>query len=203
MDLATMIQVVQSHGYLALFFIFMIGLFFFPVPNELLLMSGGWLATTNLLEPIPSFLIIYLTVFFHGSILYVVGTELSKRTHFSKFHHLIWYKRAERGRELLDQHGLKAASFSYFFPFIRHAVPFSVGVSDISYRKFALVSFSSAFIWVGLYFLIGLYFGRSIHNWTTFIDQLLLSFIIIVSFLFIYQVIKKRKRNIKMNKYVE
>ncbi|WP_100408129.1 DedA family protein [Bacillus solitudinis] len=197
MDTATIIQFIQSHGYVALLLVFTIGLFLFPVPNELLIMSGGWLATTYLLDPIPSFLIIYLSIFFHGTILYTIGSLVSKKAHISFKPNSIWQKNADKGKELLEQYGLKATSFSYFFPFIRHAIPFSVGISDISYRRFALIGFSSAFVWMSIYFFLGLHFGRSITNWTTFIDQVIFVACATVVIVIIFQIVKKKKKNQK------
>jgi len=193
-DYFIFIDFIRQYGYIALFFIVAIGLFFFPVPNEILLMSGGLLATTKLLDPIPTFLVLYSSILLHGTLLYIIGQVVYNHSHIDKNKQSIWYSRAEKGRELLDQYGLKAASFSYFFPFIRHAVPFSMGMSGVTYRLFALVGFSSAFIWLGIYFIIGFYYGRSITDWTTFIQQLIYSLASVVIIVIVFQLVKRRKQ---------
>ncbi|MBP3952965.1 DedA family protein [Bacillus suaedae] len=199
-ELNVWFDVIKQYGYLALFLIFVVGLFIFPVPNEVLLMSGGLLSTTRLLEPLPTFIVILASIFTHGTILYMIGSAIGhKKT--TKKPHSVWHRRALKGKQLLDKYGIKAAGFSYFFPFIRHAVPFSIGMSDISYRLFALVAFSSATIWLGLYFSIGFFFGRSITDWTTFVYSIIsILAVILISFIIVQvwkqkQLIKKSRSN--------
>ncbi|MDT8860624.1 DedA family protein [Alkalihalobacillus sp. MEB130] len=194
MDTMILIDFIKQYGYIALFFIVAIGLFFFPVPNEVLLMSGGLLATTKLLDPLPTFLVLFSSIVLHGTILYVIGHAVYQHSHFEKRSHSIWYSRAEKGRELLEQYGLKAASFSYFFPFIRHAVPFSIGMSGITYRLFALIGFSSALVWLTIYFLIGFYYGSSIKDWSSFVQQLIYTLVAIAAVVIAVQVLKRRKQ---------
>ncbi|WP_332631493.1 DedA family protein [Halalkalibacter flavus] len=194
MDTLIFIDFIKQYGYIALFFTVAIGLFFFPVPNEVLLMSGGLLATTKLLDPVPTFLVIFSSIILHGTILYVIGNAVYQHSNFDKKSQSIWHSRAEKGRELLDQYGLKAASFSYFFPFIRHAVPFSIGMSGISYRLFAMIGFSSAFIWLSIYFFIGYYYGSSIKDWNSFIQNLIYTLFALFTIVIVVQVIKRRKQ---------
>ncbi|WP_332694694.1 DedA family protein [Halalkalibacter lacteus] len=193
MDSLIFIDFIWKYGYIALFFIMAIGLFFFPVPNEILLMSGGLLATTKMLDPLPTFLVIYSSILLHGTLLYVIGYAVFQNTKLEKDNQSIWYSRAVKGKELLDQYGLKAASFSYFFPFVRHAVPFSIGMSGITYRLFAIIGFSSAFAWLSFYFFIGFYYGNSIRDWSTFVQQLIYSLVAIVAVVIVFQIVKRRK----------
>jgi membrane protein DedA with SNARE-associated domain len=193
-DLFIFIDFIRQYGYIALFFIVAIGLFFFPVPNEMLLMSGGLLATTMLLDPVPTFFVLYSSIILHGTLLYVIGQVVYLNSTIEKHKQSIWHSRAEKGRELLDQYGLKAACFSYFFPFIRHAVPFSIGMSGIKYRLFSIVGFSSAFIWLTVYFFIGYYYGRQITDWASFVQHLIYSLAAIIIVFFTIQLIKRKKQ---------
>ncbi|MCK0471956.1 DedA family protein [Halalkalibacter sp. APA_J-10(15)] len=188
-DLDIWITFIRQCGYLALFITLIIGLFLFPVPNEVLLMSTGLLATTTLLSPLPTFAVVFSSILFHGSLLYMIGTKIQKvsTTTPDEKAQSVWRVRANKGKVLLDRYGLKAASFSYFFPFIRHAVPLGMGMSKVKYRWFAIVSFSSALIWQSCYFLIGFYFGRTITDWTTFVYTVIIA---LASILFIVIVIR-------------
>ncbi len=189
------IDIIRQHGYIALFLITAVGLFIFPVPNEVLLMSVGLLATTQLIDPFPAFIILYGSILCHGTILYLVGNILSRRKTLPKKNkRSIWHARAEKGKELLDKHGLKAASFSYFFPFIRHAVPFSIGISKISYRIFALVGFSSALVWMSIYYFIGFYYGRTINDWASFVEQIIYTLVVVATIIIVYQIWKRRRQ---------
>ncbi|WP_100372929.1 DedA family protein [Bacillus sp. FJAT-45037] len=184
---------IQSHGYIALFLVFAIGLFFFPVPNEVLLMSGGLLATTPYIDPVFGMMVIFSSILFHGTSLYMIGHYVGRKPMSLKVETSIWKKRADKGKELLDRYGLKAASFSYFFPFIRHAVPFSVGLSSISYRKFSFIGFSSALVWMNIYYWIGFYYGRTINDWNTFIQHLIYMLAAVTVIVILFQYVKVRR----------
>lgn len=197
-DLMFFVDIIRQHGYIALFLITAVGLFIFPVPNEVLLMSVGLLATTKYLDPIPTFFILFGSILCHGTILYVIGSVVSKRKGLStKKKSSIWHARAEKGKELLDKYGLKAVSFSYFFPFIRHAVPFSLGISKVPFRLFTLVGFSSAFVWMSIYFFIGFYYGRTINDWESFVIQIIYTLIVVASIIVIFQLWKRRRQKQK------
>ncbi|WP_062047089.1 DedA family protein [Bacillus sp. JCM 19034] len=189
-DLSIWVSLIYQYGYLALFFILIIGLFLFPVPNEVLLMSCGLIATKTFLSPFPTFCVLFASVLFHGSMLYIIGTKIKLRAagSFEQSETSKWRKAAYKGKELLDCYGLKVASFSYFFPFLRHAVPLGMGMSKVHYRWFAIVAFSSGFIWTSLYFWIGFYFGRMISDWTSFVYSLIVMMAIIVFLFFLVHV---------------
>ncbi|KMK76545.1 DedA family protein [Alkalihalobacillus pseudalcaliphilus] len=201
MDLTGVYHFILEHGYAALFVIYAIGLFIFPVPNEVLLMAGGYFSTYSFLEPIPAFFTIYSAIMLHGTILYVVGFftahKFSPQDRLKKKDESIWAKRAEKGFELLDRYGLKAASFSYFFPFVRHAVPFSVGLAKFRFIHFLFIAHTSSLIWLSLYFLLGFYYGRTITDWNSFVEQLILTLVglaVVVIGLYVIRERKKRKQ---------
>ncbi|NEU32346.1 DedA family protein [bacterium LRH843] len=191
------IDEIRQHGYIALFLIMAVGLFFFPVPNEVLLMSGGFLATTYLLDPVPTFFILYSSVLLHGTLLYFIGRLFSRGGSIQKKKYSHWHVRAEKGKEMLSKYGLKAAGFSYFFPFIRHAVPFSIGISKITYRLFAAVGFSSALVWVSIYYFIGFYYGRTIKDWNTLVEQMIVTLAVLACIIISFQIWKKRKQRLQ------
>lgn len=190
------VDAVREHGYISLFLFLSIGLFTFPVPNEVLLIASGFLATTSLLEPVFTYCIVYLSILVHGTTLYLIGKFVSMRAFFlTRKSTSIWYRLANRGREIIDRYGLKAACFSYFFPFVRHAVPFTIGLSRHSFPLFAFTSYSSALIWMSIYFFIGFYFGRTIPDWESFVEQIILTLVILGSlFIFLQWWRRKRKR---------
>lgn len=196
------IDLVKEYGYVSLFLIMAFGLFLIPVPNEILLMSGGLLATTYFLEPIPTFLVLYASIIYHGSFLFLIGKMVSRKSPQQTKHRSKWRLRVHQGKELVNKYGLKAASFSYFFPFIRHAVPLGIGMSKISFRLFALVGFGSGLVWMSIYFLIGFYYGRTIKDWSSFVEQMIYSLAVVGVVVFIYHYVKRRRQHQKQyNEY--
>ncbi|MEK4565090.1 DedA family protein [Alkalihalobacillus sp. FSL R5-0424] len=191
--ISEMINYVLPYGYTALFIWFAIGLFIFPVPNEVLLMTGGWMVTLTYVEPIPTFLTIFAAVICHGSIWYTIGARMNqtmtKQTRFGAK----WKKQAEESTKLINRHGKRALLFSYYLPFVRHAVPLGVGASSIRYVTFATYAFLSASIWVAAYFSMGYFFGQMIGQVQSILEQvtyLVIAACVVLGF-FVYRKFKK------------
>ncbi|WP_017727602.1 DedA family protein [Halalkalibacterium ligniniphilum] len=203
MDTQTLLSFIQEYSYIALFLIYAVGLFVFPVPNEVLLMTGGFLATTRYLSPIPTFFVILLSIFVHGTLLYLLGWKGGKPLLGRAKQHAFFDKRVQRGEAFLNRYGLKAAAFSYFLPFLRHATPFSVGLSKFRYAQFAMVAFASATIWSSIYFFIGYYFSAYTKQIGNVIEQYGVFVVLFVLIIGIYYSIRagknrtEKKSNIK------
>ncbi|KYG34856.1 hypothetical protein AZF04_00540 [Alkalihalobacillus trypoxylicola] len=192
MELSTIYMYIREYGYIAFFLLFAIGLFIFPVPNEVLLMAGGYLATYSFLTPLTAFITIFLAIIFHGSFLYFLGHKTSLNMNHIASSKQKWRKKAQKGNELLEKYGLKTAAFSYFFPFVRHAVPFAIGLSKYKYINFFFISFSSALVWMSIYFFLGFYYGRTINDWTSFVEQLILTLVVLACLVIMALVLKER-----------
>lgn len=190
-----LIDLIRDHGYLSLFLFLCIGLFIFPAPNEVLLMASGYLATTYWLEPLHAFFIVYSSILFHGTLLFVLGKLISNQAFsFTDKPPSLLHRWTSKGKKVIQKHGLKAASFSYFFPFLRHAVPFTLGYSKKSFPLFAIVAYSSAFIWMSIYFFIGFYYGRTIKDWESFVEQMIITFASVVTIVFIIQFWRRKRK---------
>ena len=190
---AGMIEWVSHYGYIALFVSCVVGLFIFPVPNEVLLMTGGWLVTATYLDILPAFIVIYSAVLVHGTIWYIIGTRMDRFSHKSKRISGKWKHTVEHSREIINQKGIKALTISYFIPFIRHAVPLGIGASSISYGRFAIYGFTSAAVWVTLYFSIGYFFGQAIGQIQNILETLSYVVVAAVFLIGVYCLRKYRK----------
>ncbi|MFK4439918.1 membrane protein DedA with SNARE-associated domain [Paenibacillus sp. RC21] len=58
----------------------------------------------------------------------------------------------------------------HFTPVIRYILPVFVGLNGTSYKKFALISYSSAFVWTATFFAFGKFLGHYILNLLDLID---------------------------------
>jgi membrane protein DedA with SNARE-associated domain len=59
--------------------------------------------------------------------------------------------------------GAYSLCISYFFPVVRHIVPYLVGIGKMSFIRYSIFSFSTGFIWTLLFFTIGRFFGNHIN----------------------------------------
>ncbi|NOU86353.1 DedA family protein [Paenibacillus sp. LMG 31460] len=162
-----LIELIQDHGYIIFFLAFCLGPFGIPIPNEISILTGGLLANNGVFNPwiiygfILSGLLTSTTVgffigkFFGNWILGLLGRQ--KRYIF-------------RAEALFTKYGNFAICLGYLIPVIRYVMPIIAGISGKSFKKFALLSYTSAVIWTGLFFTIGFVFGDRISRLLSLID---------------------------------
>lgn len=165
-----LLMLIQNYGYPALFFALWLGIVGMPIPDEVVVMTGGFVTALGLLTPVPAFILTYLGVVSGLSLGYVLGHRLGAPV----IERLVKKKKAGKylikAQELLEHFGHYALVLSYFFPVVRHLVPYLVGIGKMPYRKYATYSYSTGFLWTLVYFVIGRLFGNHIERiaeWVT------------------------------------
>jgi membrane-associated protein len=162
MDVSQLVQMVGDYGYGALFFALWLGIVGMPVPDEVIVMTGGLVTSLGILQPWAALLVTWLGVISGLSLGFVLGRTvgppmLRRLAQKEKFRHYL-----DVSQRLIDRHGAAALVISYFFPVVRHVVPYIVGVGRMPWWRFALVSYTAGGIWTALYFLLGRWFGGAI-----------------------------------------
>ncbi|MBM6618108.1 DedA family protein [Bacillus suaedaesalsae] len=166
MDIETAFAFVSQYGYFALFFILWIGFFSIPVPNEVIVMTSGFVTSKSYLSTIPA-----LIVTFFGIVMSLTTLYFSGRFFFSPIQKKLQTRpklkeHIEKANSLIEKYGPFSLIIGYLFPGVRHFVPFIIGSNKMSFRIFALYAYSTAAVWTGLFFFLGFYFG-------THMDQIL------------------------------
>jgi membrane-associated protein len=156
------IALVGQYGYAALFFTLWLGIVGLPIPDEVIVMTGGLVVSLGLLNTIPAFIITYLGVVSGLMIGYGLGRFmgvsalkwLNRRKKLEKY--------LEKSYMLVNKYGAFSLCISYFIPVVRHIVPYVVGIGKMSFARYCLCSFSAGFIWTLLFFTLGRLFGNHI-----------------------------------------
>ena len=65
---------------------------------------------------------------------------------------------------MVEKYGHYALVTSYFIPVVRHIVPYVVGMNNMSFRIYALYSYTTGFVWTLIYFVLGSLFGQHIER---------------------------------------
>lgn len=155
--------ILATYGYAALFFAFCLGVVGMPIPNEVVVMSGGAASSGGALLPVPAFLAAFAGICCGLTVGYVIGryvgmpilTRIAKGPRREKA--------VKRAQELVDKYGGVALLFTYFIPFVRNMMPYVVGANAMTFGTFALYGYTGAFVWTALYFLIGYTTGTTIR----------------------------------------
>lgn len=164
MDVEGLIGLVGQYGYLALFFCLWLGIIGMPIPDEVIVMTGGFVASLGLLHPIPAFIVTYLGVVSGLTLGYILGRIMG----FSVLDHLRKKKKMQRyiekSQDLINRYGSYSLCISYFFPIVRHVVPYLVGIGKMSFLRYAIFSYTTGFVWTLAFFIVGKLFGKSIQH---------------------------------------
>lgn len=186
--------IVYSEGYSKLFLSFYAALISLPVPNEVLIMSSGVISSiSNIRGPI-FFIIIYIAVTINTTSLYVVGRLFGNRLIRNGY----FLSSRVKASQYIEKYGSATASLCYFIPVVRHMVPFILGLNKYPYMMFAIISYSTAFIWALCLFFIGRAFTthiltiRSMISFNQFVVMVVVTVIIVISLKGYKQIQQKR-----------
>lgn len=164
MSYEALLAFIQQFGYAALFFALWLGIIGMPIPDEVIVMTGGAVTAGGVLLPLPAFLLTYLGVASGLSIGYVLGRwlgtpmleRLKRKKKMDKY--------IDFSQKLVQKYGSFALCISYFFPVVRHVMPYVVGLGKMSFRRYALFSYTTGFVWTMLFFAIGRVVGDHVQE---------------------------------------
>lgn len=159
MNYDMLLSFIQHFGYAALFFALWLGIVGMPVPDEVVVMTGGAVTTNGFLHTIPAFVLTYLGVVTGLSLGYLLGRVFGK----SVLERLRTRKKMNAyigiSETLVHKYGSFALCISYFFPIIRHVMPYVVGMNKMTFRRYALISFTTGLVWTVVFFSAGRFVG--------------------------------------------
>ncbi|HDR7716042.1 DedA family protein [Bacillus albus] len=163
MELHELLSYIEQYGYWALFFCLWLGIIGMPIPDEMIVMSGGFVSSLGILSVIPAFLLTYLGVVSGLSLGYIVGKIFGTKV----LDKLMKKKKAKyllKSQQMVEKYGHYALITSYFIPVVRHIVPYLVGMNNMSFKTYALYSYTTGLVWTLVYFVLGSLFGQHIES---------------------------------------
>ncbi|RKN71897.1 DedA family protein [Paenibacillus ginsengarvi] len=150
-----LLALIQQFGYAALFFALWLGIVGMPIPDEVIVMTGGAVTASGLLHVVPAFILTYLGVVSGLSLGYFLGRwlgtpmleRLKRKKKMDKY--------LAQSERLVTKYGSFALCIGYFFPVVRHVVPYLVGLGKMSFKRYALFSYTTGFVWTLIFFTLG------------------------------------------------
>lgn len=189
MDLELVFSVIENNGYLGLFLWLWFGVFVFPVPNEVILMTVGLASAKGSFNPILAFLVTYMGVSAAFTSSYLLGRMIGRRM----LRLLEKKKRVassiESAMKLMEKYHAFSLSLSCFAPGVRYLVPFLYGFSRLPFKTFAVFAYSGAFFWVSIIFVLGYLFGDKMDIIMEYNKEgwLVILALAIITILFVYR----------------
>ncbi|PRD07576.1 alkaline phosphatase [Bacillus sp. MYb56] len=163
MELHELMSYIEQYGYWALFFCLWLGIIGMPIPDEMIVMSGGFVSSLGILNVIPAFVLTYLGVVSGLFLGYIIGKVFGTKV----LDKLMKKKKAKyllKSQQMVEKYGHYALVTSYFIPVVRHIVPYLVGMNNMSFKTYALYSYTTGFVWTLVYFVLGSLFGQHIES---------------------------------------
>lgn len=161
MELDVLLTVLKELGYYGIFLWLWLGMLSVPVPNEAIVTTVGYLASMQILEVQKAFVAGYLGIIASLTTSYLIGRTIGRKLVSSLSKKKGTKTSIRKGLYLIKKYHTYSLVISYFIPGVRIFVPFLYGMMRLSYFRFAFFSYSTAFVWFSLFFLIGMFTGKN------------------------------------------
>jgi membrane protein DedA with SNARE-associated domain len=193
----------EAYPYLLVLSGFFLLLFLFPIPEELILFTGGLLAAQHgefiwvptLIAGISG---VFITDYWYFVLAKIFGRNFLKKKLVQKLFSL---KQQERALRMVGKYGVWAVFIVRFIPGgIRNPVFFITGLSEIRHRSFIIASLSGATIVSQFSFWLGYFLHDQLQPEQFFknLEQnIRYGFGLLAIVILIYILVKKRRKNEK------
>jgi len=186
-----------QYGNLAFFILLILGIVALPVPEETLMVLAGVMIAKGNLHPITTPITALFGSICGISLSYYLGRTAG--TYFvNKYGSWIGITNTQLTyvQSWFERFGKWVLFIGYFIPGIRHFTGFSVGMTNIEFRQFALYAYSGALAWVTTFLSIGYFFGdyflSMFENIEFKIDEIIIALAIVCFAGIIYFLFKRK-----------
>jgi len=135
-----------------------------PVPEEITLLTGGFLVNLGFIRFYPTLAAVFVGVLTGDMAMYSIGRRWGHGiiTH-RRMRRIFSEERLERVRQFFRDHGSKTIFIARFISGFRMAAFLAAGTLGVKPSKFLLLDFLAALIAVPLLLYLGYYFGENIE----------------------------------------
>ena len=151
--------------YLVIFVILLLCGFGLPVPEDITLIAGGYLAYLGLVDVHLVLLISFLGVMLGDSTMFMLGHRYGSAFLRHRFlARFITEHKIARARDRMHRYGNKIFFIARFLPGLRTPIFFTGGSLHVRFRFFFFYDFFAALISVPVWVYCAYYFGEHIHR---------------------------------------
>lgn len=170
------IHLIQSSGYAGIFILMMLESMLLPIPSEITMPFGGFLAQQGHL----SFWLVVLTgavANLAGSLVaYAIGYFLEERiilTLVKRYGKFILISEHEylRAIDWFKKYGNPIAFFSRLLPAVRTFISLPAGLAEMNIVKFSAYTFLGSFVWSAFLTWIGYFLGTKWNSWEPYFKK--------------------------------
>ena len=192
-------SIIQQYGFWTLAILFVVifletGVVVTPfLPGDSLIFAAATFAARGAFSPLWIFVFLSIAAVLGDTANYWIGHRVGHKAFTGE---VKWVKKEymDRTHLFFEKHGGRAIFLGRFVPIIRTFVPFVAGISQMSYGFFFRWNIIGGITWVGVFTMLGYFFGNIKFVQENF--ELVIFAIIFISFVpVIYEWFKARKES--------
>ena len=190
------LNLIGNYGYFGMFLGMVLEAVIIIIPSELILATGGILASKRIFSFVGAFLIGLIGSVFCAIILYIIG-YFGGNVFIDKYGKYFFMKKEdiEKSDVWFKKYGMLACFIGRNFPIVRTFISIPIGVHKLSFIKFLIYTILGSIPWTFLFVYVGYSLG---NNWVLITDitnRLKIIIYLLIFILIISAIIKKNKRN--------
>lgn len=196
------LALIGNYGYLGMFLAMVLEAVIIAIPSELILATGGILASKGIFSFFGAFTTGLLGSVFCAIIIYFMG-YFGGKPFVKKYGKYFFMKEEEleKSDSWFNKYGMLSALIGRNFPIVRTLISLPIGIMRLSFFKFLLYTTIGSIPWTFLFVYVGYKLGENWIILNTIVDyfKIPIRFLLIVLIIrFIYKLVKK-KRYVKIN----
>ena len=187
-----LIDLISNYGYFGMFLGMVLEAIIIIIPSELILATGGILASKNIFSLFGAFLIGLIGSVFCAVFIYLMG-YFGGRPFIEKYGKYFFMKDKDiaKADEWFNKYGLLAAFVGRNFPIVRTFISLPLGMTKVNFFKFVLYTTLGSIPWTFAFVYVGYSLG---NNWvilSEYTSKLKVPIIILIIILIISYLYKK------------
>lgn len=191
------LEMIGEFGYLGMFLSMVLEAVIIVIPSELILATGGILASQKIFSFWGAFLIGLFGSVFCAVIIYWMG-RLGGRPFVEKYGKYFFMKKEDidKADEWFGKYGMFAAFIGRNFPIVRTFISLPIGMTRLSFTKFFIYTTLGSIPWTFAFVYVGYSLG---NNWvllTGYTDKLKVPIFILTGLLVLRWLYRKIKSKI-------
>ena len=195
------IDLIMKYGYLGMFLGMVLEAIIIAIPSELILATGGILASKGIFTFWKAFLTGLLGSVFCAIVIYFMG-YFGGKPFVKKYGKYFFMKEEdiEKSDSWFNKYGLLSALIGRNFPIIRTLISLPIGIMRLSFFKFLIYTTIGSIPWTLAFVYVGYSLGENWIILSTYVGYLKTPIRIVIIVLIIYYFYKKVMNKKKANK---
>lgn len=129
------------------------------LPGDSLIFAAAAFSGIGLLNPLLLFVLLSVAAILGDSVNYAIGHAIGPRA-FSGNVRFLKKEYLNHTHAFFKKYGGRAIILARFVPIVRTFAPFVAGVGAMTYGKFIMYNVVGGIVWVGLFTVLGYFFGN-------------------------------------------